>query len=349
LFFKRRKEEAMGAIIPKQVAETDLSRRLADAGLRRIHQGKVRDTYEIPNYPGLLLVVATDRLSIFDIVLPGRVLDKGKVLTALTVFWLEEVFSGVCHHLKVYGRNIDLFLPLSLRGDQELMARALIVEKLNIYPVECVARGYLTGSGWRSYRETGVVCGHQLPSGLYDGSVLPEPIFTPATKAQEGHDEPLTAEEVAKEYGTRLEIMTLWIYSTALNYALKRGIILADTKFEWGSSSRDSCVLGDEVLTPDSSRFWDKEEWREAAGRRRSPKGFDKEPVRQWGMTVSTPFGKGINQLEPNNSRHLAFIEQDLKIPQSVLHETTERYLEIFERLTGKSLPTFHKEIMGIG
>lgn len=325
----------MGAKIPQQVAETDLSRLLLKNGLQRIYQGKVRDTYALPDYSHLLLVVATDRLSIFDFVLPCLVPEKGKILTKLTVFWLMEVLFGrTCHHLLASGREIDHYLPHKLRDNEELRQRALVVKKLQIIPVECIARGYLTGSGFVSYQKDGTVCGHLLPESLHDGSRLPFPIFTPSTKAKTGHDEHMDANEVVAKWGNGLERLTLSMYKAISVYALSKGIIMADTKFEVGRG----LVLADEIGTPDSSRFWDKKEWETAVLQRKSPQGYDKQPVREWGKLVKTPFldGRdsiiGIHQLDPSSLDHIDFVHQ-LKVPSGVVENTATRYQEICRRL----------------
>lgn len=330
----------MGARLPRQVAESYLSRLLMTAGLQRVSQGKVRDTFTLPGFPGALLMVATDRLSIFDFVLPCSVPDKGRVLTAMTVFWLKNVLSGYPNHLIACGPDIDRFLPQALQGNAELQSRSLVVKNLQIIPVECVVRGYLTGSAWKDYQKNkGIVCGHQLPPGLYDGAKLPEPIFTPATKAELGHDTNITADDVGRQYGRHLERMSLQLYHTAARYALSRHIIIADTKFELGQIGFwDVKVLADEALTPDSSRFWTEEDWKKAAAQKKSPPGFDKQPVREWGKTVETPFGvTGIDKLEPENLDHVVFVHQ-LQVPQEVIEATTRRYVDILDRLTGQTV-----------
>lgn len=345
----------MNAVIPTSVAESELSQRLAAAGLKRIHQGKVRDTYELPGHPDLLLVVATDRLSIFDFVLPCLVPKKGEVLTALTVFWLGLIEICDQHHLRACGYGMDDFLPPTLRGNRDLYACALVVKKLNILPIECVVRGYLTGSGWQAYNKGEPVCGHRLPGGLHDGSKLPRPIFTPTTKAETGHDQAITVDEAIKIH-PHLECQSLALYRCAHDIAKSRGIILADTKFEFGVSQDatrgpriTTLVLADEVLTPDSSRFWDKDEWEKADAQQQSPGGYDKEPVRQWGKTVVTPFcATGINRLNPANPEHLAFIAR-LSVPEMVVWKTVHRYLKIFRRLTGQDLVVFQKMAMSCG
>ncbi len=335
----------MGARLPEQVAESGLNSLLVKKGVKLVCQGKIRDTYTLPDYPDLLLVVATDRLSIFDFVLPCLVPDKGEVLTALTVFWLIKVLSDFNHHLMAFGREIGRFLPNVLRGNYELWTRSLIVKKLKIIPIECVIRGYLTGSGWKSYQQDRTVCGQQLPEGLYDGAKLPYFIFTPSTKTESGHDIPLTSTSVTEKYGIRLEELTLGIYTAACKYAFLRDIIIADTKFEFD----EGFVLADEVLTPDSSRFWDKKGWEAAVLQKRAPTGYDKEPVRQWGKTVKTPFEGivGINNLDPENSEHLAFVAQ-LIVPQEVISATTQRYRTIFQRLTSFELEVFQGNVLGV-
>lgn len=343
-------ERKMGAKIPEQIAESDLSRLLSKAGLLRTHQGKVRNTYELPGHPDLLLPVATDRLSIFDFVLPCLIKDKGKILTALTVFWLEKALQNFKHHLVAYGKGIDQYLPAEIRNLPELQARALVVEKLSIIPYEYIVRGYLTGSGLIAYEKEGKVCGYQLPQGLHDGSKLSEPFFAPTTKAESGHDEHITASEVEAMYGKELENLSLEIYRKISSYALERGIIVADTKFEFGEDN----TIGDEIATPDSSRFWDEEEWKQASRKKRSPSNYDKEIARKWGKTIKTSFKGGnskeivgINKLSLENPAHIDFVH-GLKVPEEILSLTVSRYHEIFERLTGLGLEAFQKEIMGI-
>jgi len=339
----------MGAFIPECLSESPFTQRLLDAGLTRIHRGKVRDTYELPGHPEHLLQVATDRLSIFDFVLPGEVPDKGAVLTALTVYWFHEILTEQRHHLAAFGAGLDAFLPENLRGFGALRARAVIIRKLDMVPVECVVRGYLTGSGWSSYRKTRSISGHILPEGLHDGSKLPEALFTPTTKAETGHDEAIGADEVRKEHGSWLEALSLSVYRRLHDHAATRGIILADTKFEFGQGG----ILGDEVGTPDSSRFWDRQEWERAAEQRRSPSGYDKQPVREWGKTVVTPFVKdgkpvtGIDGLDPEDAEQRRFVH-GLTVPEAVLDSTTERYRSIFKRLTGLDLADFQTRSLGL-
>ena len=229
-------------------------------GATHLHSGKVRDLYELPG--GELLMVASDRISIFDFVLDTVIPDKGEILTRMSLWWFDQLSDLVPHHV------ISTDVPAAVRG------RAVVCERLEMFPVECVARGYLTGSGLADYRATGEVCGIALPPGLEEASRLPEPIFTPATKAELGdHDENVSYDAVVRTVGEEtaasLRELTLAVYERAEGIARERGIILADTKFEFGLRSDDVMVLGDEVLTPDSSRFWPAAEWQ--PGRVRPP------------------------------------------------------------------------------
>ncbi len=225
---------------------------------RLLHRGKVRDVYEIGD--SQLLLVATDRLSAFDCVLPTPIERKGEVLTALSVFWFHRLAHIVDHHLL----NADFErMPEAVRHYPELRGRTVLVEKTRVFPVECVVRGYLEGSGWKDYQATGAICGHQLPAGLRQCDRLPEPLFTPATKAATGHDENISESEMADivgdETAARLKALSLAIYKEAGSHALAKGIIIADTKFEFGLADDGRILLIDEVLTPDSSRFWSAE------------------------------------------------------------------------------------------
>jgi phosphoribosylaminoimidazole-succinocarboxamide synthase len=326
--------------IPEKVRETDLSYLLTS--LSRVFQGKVRDTYELEG-SDWLLVVASDRLSIFDFVLPCLVEKKGEVLTALTIFWLTQILK-VKNHLVAFGSEIDNFLPTCLRKYPELQARSLIVKKLKILPLEFIVRGYLTGSGWLAYQKERKISGIQLPAGLFDGAKLARPILTPTTKSESGHDVQIPLRVVKETFGEKLIKLSLKIYQEIATYAFSQGVILADTKFEFGEGE----ILADEVGTPDSSRFWDKKEWEAKIKEKKSPTPYDKQLVRDWGKTIETPFGvRGINNLEPENPDHLAFVHQ-LEVPEEIISATTERYLQIFQRLTGQSLENFQRKIMKI-
>jgi phosphoribosylaminoimidazole-succinocarboxamide synthase len=275
-------------------------------------QGKVRDVYDLGDR---LVIVATDRISAFDWVLPTPVPDKGRVLTALTLFWLR--WLNVPNHL-LSAESKDF--PPEFRGP-EFAGRTMLVRKTAVVPVECVVRGYLAGSGWKDYRRTGSVCGNALPAGLRECEVLPAPIFTPATKAESGHDENISFDQMAAAVGRdtaeELRAKSLAVYSRAAEYARGRGVIIADTKFEWGRLPSGDLILIDEVLTPDSSRFWPGDGYRPGAGQ----PSFDKQFVRDW--LESTAWDK--NSPPP-------------ALPPDVVERTRQKYLEAVERLTGSPL-----------
>ncbi|GAB3595127.1 phosphoribosylaminoimidazolesuccinocarboxamide synthase [Angustibacter peucedani] len=280
-------------------------------GYRHVYSGKVRDLYEPDDGSGHLLVVASDRISAYDHVLSTPVPDKGKVLTQLSLWWFDQLADLVPNHL------VDGPVPDAVAG------RAIRVQRLDMYPVECVARGYLTGSGLAEYVVDGSVCGVALPPGLVDGSQLPEPVFTPATKAELGeHDENVTFEAVAGTVGADaaevLRDLTLAIYARAEAIARERGIVLADTKLEFGRDTSGAVVLGDEVLTPDSSRFWPVEGW--------SPGGpqpsFDKQVLRDWLTGPESGWDRRSDVPPP-------------ALPPEVVERTRSAYLEAYRRLTG--------------
>lgn len=341
----------MVAVIPENVSTSLYHDRLTAAGLTRIHQGKVRDTYAIPSdddQEDLLLVVATDRVSIFDFVLPVLVPNKGEFLTALTVFWLSEILGYAENHLVAFGSDVREYIPLEFENSIDLGKRALVVRKLSMIPVECIVRGYLTGSGLSSYQKTRQVCGIQLPEGLHDGSRLPEALFTPTTKAETGHDVHMSRQEVKDRYGNWIEDLSLDYYRHLAATAKERGIIVADTKLEFG----EDAILADEVGTPDSSRFWDVDEWERAVRKQKSPLPYDKEVVRNWGKEVPlSPLSgqpeKGLHHLDPENTDHLQFVSR-LNVPEEVVEETTFRYRVVFERLTGLSLPSFQRSKLAL-
>jgi phosphoribosylaminoimidazole-succinocarboxamide synthase len=287
-------------------------------GLRPLGSGKVRDLYEVDD--DHLLLVASDRISAFDVVLDDPVPGKGEVLTALTVFWLELLADLVPNHLAGW-RASELPAPA-----RHLAGRAMLVRRLEMIPFECVARGYLVGSGWKDYQATGAVCGVPLPPGLLQADRLPEPIFTPATKAQTGHDENVSearvAEAVGPELAGRLRDLTLEVYRRAAEHAARRGILLADTKLEFGRDG-DQVVLADEVLTPDSSRFWPAGGWSPG----HSPPSFDKQYVRDWLQDQSW------DQRPPAPA-----------LPPDVVAGTAARYREAYERLAGRPLDSWLAE-----
>lgn len=341
----------MAAHIPSSVPEDPLHSHLIGAGLILIHQGKVRSTYSIPEYPDLLLSVASDRISIFDFVLNALVPKKGEVLTAMTIFWLTEVLHHIPNHLVASGRSIDQYLPPKLINSNALRKRALVVTKLDMLPVECIIRGYLTGSGWKEYKKDQCVWGAKLAPNLYDGSrILPHPIFTPTTKAEVGHDVPIPADDVVAKYGEWVRERSLLCYTKMSALAQNRGIIMADTKFEFGKNE----TLADEVGTPDSSRFWDFAEWNSCAVQRTSPPSRDKEFVRKWGEKIPLPeylLGVkglvGIQNLSTTNPLHLEFVDT-LIVPLDIVNTTTQIYLLIFAQLTRTKLTQFQAQMMGV-
>lgn len=293
-------------------------------GARHLHSGKVRDLYELSEGPhqGKLLMVASDRLSIFDFVLETTIPDKGEILTRMSLWWFDQLASLVPNHI------ISTDVPEAVRG------RAVVCERLDMFPVECVARGYLTGSGLVDYRASGEVCGIALPPGLEDGSRLPAPIFTPATKAELGdHDENVSYDAVVATIGgtdaAALRDLTLQVYGRAEEIAREQGIILADTKFEFGvkkvveevaqQPSRGAIILADEVLTPDSSRYWPADDWQPG----RAQPSYDKQIVRNWALSPDSGWDKASGEAPP-------------PLPAEVIERTRSRYIEAYERLTGE-------------
>ncbi|MET7903148.1 phosphoribosylaminoimidazolesuccinocarboxamide synthase [Streptomyces sp. NPDC005336] len=288
-------------------------------GLQHLHTGKVRDLYR--NEAGDLVMVASDRMSAYDWVLPTEIPDKGKVLTQLSLWWFDLLADLVPHHV------LSTELPAGAPADWE--GRTLVCRSLRMVPVECVARGYLTGSGLAEYQESRTVCGLALPEGLTDGSELPAPIFTPATKAEVGeHDENVAYEEVAHRIGAepaaQLRQATLAVYSRARDIARERGIIVADTKFEFGYAEATAGaeggepILADEVLTPDSSRFWPADQWQPG----RPQPSFDKQFVRDWLTSPASGWDRHGEQPPP-------------PLPDEIVERTRAKYAEAYERLTG--------------
>lgn len=279
-------------------------------GATHLHSGKVRDLYELPS--GDLLMVASDRISIFDFVLDTTIPDKGEILTRMSLWWFDQLADLVPNHV------VSTDVPDVVKG------RAVVCQRLDMYPVECVARGYLTGSGLLDYRDSGAVCGIALPDGLVDGSRLPEPVFTPATKADLGeHDENVSYDVVAATIGedraAELRDLTLRVYGRAEGIARERGIILADTKLEFGARPDGTTVLADEVLTPDSSRFWPAAEW--APGR--AQPSYDKQIVRNWALSPESGWDRSSGEAPP-------------PLPPEVVERTRSRYVEAYELLTGE-------------
>ncbi len=273
--------------------------------------GKVRDLHLLPD--GNLLMVASDRISAFDFILPTPIPDKGKILTAMSMWWFERLADVVPNHV------------LSTEVPPEYAGRAIVCRRLAMYPVECVARGYLTGSGLADYLATGEVSGVPLPAGLEDGSRLPEAIFTPTTKADLGeHDENVTYDDVAATVGTEaaaaLRATTLAVYERARDIALDRGIVVADTKLEFGRDAGGTLVLADELLTPDSSRFWPADQWQPG----RAQPSYDKQYVRDWLTSPASGWDRASGEEPP-------------PLPDDVVERTRAKYVEAYERLTGRT------------
>jgi phosphoribosylaminoimidazole-succinocarboxamide synthase len=281
------------------------------AGHTHIASGKVRDLYVMDD--GRLLFVASDRISAFDYVLPTTIPDKGRVLTAMSLWWFEQLADVVPNHL------------LSTDVPAEFAGRAMICERLEMFPVEAVVRGYLAGSGLADYNRTGAVCGIPLPAGLVDGSRLPEPLFTPSTKAPQGeHDANISLSDMAATVGAdvaaELQRLALAVYSRAESIARERGIILADTKFEFGQRADGTIVLADEVLTPDSSRFWPADSWEPG----HAQPSFDKQYVRDWLTSPASGWSRSSGEPPP-------------PLPHAVVEQTRAKYVEAYERLTGRT------------
>jgi phosphoribosylaminoimidazole-succinocarboxamide synthase len=293
--------------------------------VRHVGSGKVRELYDAGD--DRLVLVASDRISAFDVVMPTPIPDKGRVLTGLSLFWFERTADVVPNHL-LSPRLEDL--PAELR-DPALAGRTMLCRRLEMLPIECVVRGYLAGSGWKDYRATRALCGHELPAGLVEADRLPQPIFTPATKAEAGdHDENITADAarqlVGEERYAEVERIALELYARAAAWAEQRGVILADTKFEFGLDADGRLVLGDEAFTPDSSRFWPADAYRPGA----SPPSYDKQFVRDWLETLDW------DKRPPGP-----------ELPPEVVEGTARRYREAYSVVTGRAFATYLDE-MGV-
>jgi len=299
---------------------TDAHAPAALAGAVHLGSGKIRELYAVDDR---LLLVASDRISAFDYVLETPIPDKGRILTQLSLWWFERLADLVPNHL-VSADVADY--PGALAGQTvELRGRSMLCERLDMFPIECVARGYLTGSGLAEYRVSSTVCGLPLPDGLVDGSRLDEPLFTPAAKAAVGeHDENISFDAVVARTGAaaagELRRLTLAVYAAARDIALGRGIILADTKFEFGRRSGGAIVLADEVLTPDSSRFWPVDQWQPG----RPQQSFDKQFVRDWLTSPDSGWDPKSDQPPP-------------PLPAEIVERTRDRYVEAYQRLTGRT------------
>lgn len=296
--------------VVKTVSETNAT------NLALVHRGKVRDVYEVNDRQ--LLLVATDRISAFDCVMPTAIPHKGEILTKISAFWFARLSDATANHLITVDFDE---MPEAVRRTGAFRGRSSLVKRTKVFPVECVVRGYLEGSGWKDYQATGKICGHDLPKNLRQCERLPRPIFTPATKAPSGHDENITeaqfAEIVGAETADRLKSLSLKIYREASEYAVTRGIIIADTKFEFGLDAGENILLIDEVLTPDSSRFWSTETY--APGKAQA--SFDKQFVREYLETLDW------NKQPPAPA-----------LPYEIVEATSKRYLDAYRILTGKEL-----------
>lgn len=280
--------------------------------MKKISSGKVREIYEVDD--DKLLLVVSDRISAFDYILPSLVPNKGKILNQISEFWFNYIKDIIPNHI-ISTDSKDF--PEEFQTE-EFEGRSMLVKKLKMIPVECIVRGYITGSGWKSYQENGTICGISLPTGLQESEKLPKPIFTPTTKAAEGHDENISFDEVChligKDLAQQLRAKTIEIYSKCAEYAATKGVIIADTKFEFGVDENGTLVIGDEVLTPDSSRFWPAKDYEVG----KSQKSFDKQYIRDW--IKSTGYHP----------------ESGTPIPDDVINTTVNKYKEAYKILTGK-------------
>lgn len=291
-------------------------------GIPLVTRGKVRDIYAVDDQR--LLFVATDRISAFDVIMPNGIPDKGRILTQISLFWFQKLRDSIRSFIvrtHLISANVGVY-PTQLKPfHDQLEGRSMLVRKLKIVPIECIVRGYLSGSGWKEYQKSGTVCGIQLPTGLRESDKLPQPIFTPSTKAESGHDINISPAQAATIIGERLasqlEDFSVSLYKAAADYAKMRGIIIADTKFEFGLDEGGNLLLADEVLTPDSSRFWDVETYQPG----RPQDSFDKQFVRDYLETLDW------NKEPPGP-----------ELPDEVVEKTREKYLEAYTRLTGKTL-----------
>src|ERR1035437_5629365 len=346
------------AEIPKKLQEDILSEYLKENGLRRIHQGKVRDTYSLADEK--LLVLASARISIFDFVLNALIPKKGEVLTAITHFWLTTVLDNFEHHLIRSVGNPRLNAVHDLHGmlPELPIERCLVVKNLKskLYPFEMIFRHYIGGSVFKKYQETSMVGGYKLPANLPKWSKLEKPIFTPSTKEEVGHDINVDTEyffKTMEEKGQKNEAirvvkMLAEAYAIACTYAEEKDILILDTKFEVAG-----LTIVDEILTPDSSRFTLKADWKKSIEEGRDPQFLDKQPVRDWGSKIETIFSRegkrviGINNLNPENEVHLSYVH-GLEVPKEIIKDTTKRYLNLFELITGQDLKFYQTTKMGV-
>jgi len=297
----------------------------SDLPLKRIARGKVRDVYEVDGER--LLLVASDRVSAYDVVMAEPIPQKGAVLTQISAWWFRQLEGAVRHHMIAADAEAIIAAVPSLAGHRaELAGRAMLCRRGTVFPIECVIRGYLSGSAWREYAKSGTLAGETLPAGLQESGRLDPPIFSPATKAESGHDENITVarmrEALGAEVTAELERLSRLVYTRGRDVALGRGIIIADTKFEFGRARSGEILLIDEVMTPDSSRFWPADAWQPG----RPQPSFDKQPLRDW-LDAERHAGRWNGEAPPPG------------LPADVVEATSKRYLEAYRRLTGSDLP----------
>lgn len=353
--------------VPESLRRDKVAIMLEKAGLKRIHQGKVRDTYSLPG--GDILVVASDRISIFDFVLNAWIPLKGEILTALTHFWGQKIFFNICNHL-IESRQDDIEHANAAidyqKGVPALKSlpieRCLVVKDMRngLVPFEMIFRHHIGGSVYAQYQKTGKAGGQVIPSNLAKWAYLKNPLFTPSTKEEVGHDVNVDADyfyrgmaDMGKKEEGVWSVETLSkTYKAAYAYAKEKGVLILDTKFEFALRPEHGIMVIDEFLTPDSSRFVLEEEWKKAMKEKRDPAFLDKEPIRDWGRTVETPFTDkdgnkivGINKLDPGNKKHVAFVHS-VTVPKNVIAEAEKRYAFIFETLTGYNLKAYQKKFM---
>lgn len=345
------------AKIPVQVAEVPLATLLIEAGFKRFKDpGKVSEMFIVPGYQDVLLILTTKRKSIFDFVLNCQVEKTDEVITAMTVLIYTKVLMGIKTHLLAYGQGIDDFLPKNLRNNSELQKRVLVVKEVKIAPIECISRERFAGSIVDSVRNTGQAYGYVINPNTRIWGKLPFTIFTPTSKAQNGHDKPLSPVEVDKEYGLIYRNRSNTVIEQICSYCEPRRLVAADGKSEFSVIIDDDIVLADK-LGPDEIRFVSREEYEAAMRAKRAPASLDKQILRNWGKKVKTPFliadGAdkkiiGIDNLDPDNPEHVAFVHS-LKVPKYAIEATRRGYLKIIRRLNdGKSLDDFQREVMGI-
>lgn len=326
---------------PEKASYNEVIQNLEAGGFVHVYTGKTRESFVNPEFPDLLYILATDRISIFDIVLNARIPKKGAVLTAMTVYWLTKVFAHVPNHLVAFGRGIEEYVPIEFLMDvyaddfDYLMKHMIVVKKTQVLKVEAIVRGFLTGSGFKDYKETGKICGRPLPLGFKDGSELPVLLFTPSTKADYGlHDENISFEDagiiIGEDNASFIRDKSIYLYTTAKEIARKAGITIADTKFEFGIDQAGSIILIDEVLTPDSSRFWPEKERLSAMAEGKTPPSLDKQPIRDAGEAA------GVKK------------DHSWIPPKELLDKTSESYQKICNLIVEKPLQAFWLEDMGI-